>query len=91
MATVHPESLVAPGVDYRSVTADVASVPLRFPSPRAWWIGFGLSTAGVGLFVVSVAWLFWAGVGIWGIQSPVFWGSRSPTTSGGSAWAMPAR
>ena len=41
---MHPESLVAPGVGYPSITEDVASVPLRFPSPRAWWIGFGLST-----------------------------------------------
>jgi molybdopterin-containing oxidoreductase family membrane subunit len=74
MATVHPESLVAPGVGYRSVTRDIAEIPIRFPSPRTWWIGFGLSTLGVGVFVVSVAWLFWYGVGVWGNQSPVFWG-----------------
>jgi Ni/Fe-hydrogenase subunit HybB-like protein len=74
MATAHPESLLDAGVGYRSLTADVALVPLSFPAPRVWWICFGFSLLGVGLFVVSVAWLFWAGVGIWGIQSPVFWG-----------------
>ena len=52
MATVHPESLTAPSVDYRSVTRDVAAVPLAFPSPRAWWIGFGISCVGVLIFLV---------------------------------------
>jgi hypothetical protein len=35
VATVHPDCLVAPGVGYPSITEDVASVSLRFPSPRA--------------------------------------------------------
>ena len=74
MATVHPESLTAPGVDVRSITRDVAQVPLAFPSPRAWWIGFGISCLGVLVFLISAFWLFYRGVGIWGNNNPVFWG-----------------
>ncbi|MGH6943580.1 MAG: NrfD/PsrC family molybdoenzyme membrane anchor subunit [Geminicoccaceae bacterium] len=74
MATAHPASLLAPGVSERSITGDITSVPLHYPAPRAWWISFGFCALGVGLFIVSVGWLFWFGVGVWALQSPVFWG-----------------
>jgi molybdopterin-containing oxidoreductase family membrane subunit len=74
MAVQHPKSLTAPGVTYRSVTADIARVPLRFPAPRAWWLGFAVCILGVLLFMTAAAWLLYRGVGVWGLQSPVFWG-----------------
>ena len=74
MTGAHPKSLVEPGVTYQSVTAEIAAVPLRYPSPRAWWIAFALSGLGVIVLIVSVSRLFWLGIGIWGVQSPVFWG-----------------
>jgi Ni/Fe-hydrogenase subunit HybB-like protein len=73
MAGSHPISLVDPDVDYQSVTADIAAVPLRGPG-RGWWAGFAVTLLGVGAFIAAVTWLFYGGVGVWGIQSPVFWG-----------------
>ncbi len=73
MATSHPKSLVGPGVTYQSVTADITAVPLGRPG-RGWWWGFGATLVGLGVFAVAVGYLFWVGVGAWGLQSPVFWG-----------------
>ena len=38
MAGAHPTSLVEPGVDYQSVTAEISAVPLRAPG-RGWLLG----------------------------------------------------
>lgn len=60
--------------DYRSITDEVALVPLRFPTGPYWYMALGVSGAMVVLFLVAAAWLLWWGVGVWGNQSPVFWG-----------------
>jgi Ni/Fe-hydrogenase subunit HybB-like protein len=73
MAGAHPISLVEPGVTYQSVTAEISAVPLRAPG-RGWLLGFAATLLGVTAFVIAVTWLFYKGVGIWGNQSPVFWG-----------------
>src|SRR5918992_82176 len=74
MATLHRHSLTAPEVTYRSVTDDIAAVPLHYPSPRAWWTGFACCLAAVAMFIAAAGWLFYRGLGIWGLQSPVFSG-----------------
>ena len=73
MAASHPKSLVGHGVTYQSVTADITAVPLG-PPGRGWWWGFAATLVGLGVFTVAVGYLFWGGVGVWGLQSPVFWG-----------------
>jgi Ni/Fe-hydrogenase subunit HybB-like protein len=62
------------GLSYRAVGREIALIPLHYPHPRRWWIGFGISGAFVLLWAVSVLWLFYRGVGIWGVQMPVPWG-----------------
>ena len=37
-----------------------------------------------GVLIVAIVWLFYAGIGIWGVDWPVAWGSHSSATSGGS-------
>jgi molybdopterin-containing oxidoreductase family membrane subunit len=46
----------------------------HFQGGRAWWIAFGISSALLALFVVSVAVLFTRGIGVWGVNVPVAWG-----------------
>jgi molybdopterin-containing oxidoreductase family membrane subunit len=59
----------------RGDLADVVTgIPLAFPHPRAWWIGFGVSCLLLGLFFVSAGVLFVYGVGVWGNNIPVNWG-----------------
>ena len=59
---------------YRSITDEVALVPFRFPAGIKWYALLGASGLLVVVFLVSVAWLFWFGVGVWGNQTPVYWG-----------------
>ena len=47
--------------------------PIEMPH-KAWWIAFLVSLTMLGLFVISVGYLLWEGIGIWGNNIPVAWG-----------------
>jgi Ni/Fe-hydrogenase subunit HybB-like protein len=61
------------GHDFQSVTRLVIQ-PLERKATLGWWIVFGISCSFLLLFLVSIAWLFWEGTGIWGLNNPVSWG-----------------
>jgi molybdopterin-containing oxidoreductase family membrane subunit len=42
--------------------------------PRGWWVGFLAGFFLLQVLAISVCWLFYMGVGIWGINVPVAWG-----------------
>ncbi|QEL15364.1 NrfD/PsrC family molybdoenzyme membrane anchor subunit [Limnoglobus roseus] len=44
------------------------------PIPKGWWIMFLSGFTLLQALVLGLAWLFYMGVGVWGINSPVFWG-----------------
>ncbi|MEO6875242.1 MAG: NrfD/PsrC family molybdoenzyme membrane anchor subunit [Opitutaceae bacterium] len=69
----HP-SLIAPGQTLDSVTRTVSDIPLRHPHPRFWWTAFLAAFALVLLLLVSIAWLFTRGIGVWGVTVPIAWG-----------------
>jgi Ni/Fe-hydrogenase subunit HybB-like protein len=48
--------------------------PAEWVAPRAWYLFFGVSAALMGVYVLSTAWLFYEGIGIWGLNNPVDWG-----------------
>jgi molybdopterin-containing oxidoreductase family membrane subunit len=58
----------------RSVTDQISSIVLTEGTPRGWWFGAAFSFALVMLLLVSIAWLFQAGIGVWGLNVPVAWG-----------------
>ena len=64
--------LVQGAHDYADVTAAV-SRPLERPPGRGWYVALAFSLSLLALFAVSIAWLFWEGVGIWGNNSTVGW------------------
>ena len=53
---------------------DVARIPLAPHFGVAWKTALALALAGVGVLVVSLGWLFIAGIGIWGNAIPFVWG-----------------
>ncbi len=65
--------VLAGSYSYASVTDKIAGIVLQRPSHWGWWVGLGLSGALTLLFLVSVAYLFAVGVGIWGVNVPVAW------------------
>ncbi len=48
--------------------------PRATQHPRGWWIGFLAGFAMLQILAIAVCWLFYMGVGIWGINVPVAWG-----------------
>ena len=65
---------VARSLDQAEMTRHVSAVPLRATPFAHYWIAvapFGALTA---IMVGSIGYLFYAGVGIWGIDWPVAWG-----------------
>ena len=48
--------------------------PVFAPAGRAWWIAVLVSLPFVLWFVGSIGWLFYKGIGIWGVNSTVVWG-----------------
>ncbi len=66
--------VIAAGQTFRSVTDQITSIVLTRKVPVFWYVTFGTGVIGTILFFVSVTWLFYRGVGIFGIQVPVAWG-----------------
>lgn len=65
--------VIEPGYTYRTVTEKISSIVLR-GTPRAWYVGLGISFLLTMLLFFSVAYLLVAGIGVWGVNIPVAWG-----------------
>ncbi len=57
-----------------STTDQVGDIVLQRPSGKLWMLAFALSLILTGVLVGSIGYLFYRGVGIWGIDIPVAWG-----------------
>lgn len=55
------------------VTRDISRPILNQPS-KAWKVGFTLSVIFLGIFIVSLFWTLWTGIGVWNINKSVMWG-----------------
>jgi len=66
------EALLPTGFDDARVNEAVLRPLFEKPS-RSWWLGFAASLALTILMLVSIGWLFIAGVGIWGVDTNVVW------------------
>src|SRR6202051_4684019 len=71
-----PDKVIGPGHDYGTVTDEIGGVVFRpfLKTPPQMFIGFACAFLLVNLFLVAVTWLFYKGVGVWGIVIPVAWG-----------------
>lgn len=71
----HPEGLIGGNHTLDSIGHKIGGVVLsEQPTPNAWWAFFLLGLTLLGGLGVALAYLFYAGVGIWGINVPVAWG-----------------
>ncbi len=59
--------------DFHTIT-EVVSAPLERKPSLGWWLCLLASLAMLSLLLVQTAWLFWEGIGIWGVNNPVGWG-----------------
>jgi len=66
--------IVAPGYTFATVSDKIGSIVLARGTRFGWLVGFAMSFVFLMVLVVSISVLLLRGVGIWGINSPVFWG-----------------
>ncbi len=65
-------TLILRSPDFHSIT-EVVAEPVERQTPIGWWLFFIPSLALLGLLGVAVSWLFWEGIGVWGLNVPVGW------------------
>jgi len=58
---------------FKEITAMVTDINLR-PTPKAWYMAFGVANLLLLLLLGSIGYLIWEGTGIWGLNQPAGWG-----------------
>ncbi|NNE70467.1 MAG: polysulfide reductase NrfD, partial [Rhodothermales bacterium] len=53
---------------------EMVSLHTEKKTPLAWFAAFSIANIGLMLLLVMIAYLFWNGVGVWGLNNPVGWG-----------------
>ena len=66
--------VIAPGHTFASVTEKVMRTVLTSHTPLGWIFGVLVAFGIVQLLMTAAGYLFWKGVGIWGITIPSGWG-----------------
>jgi Ni/Fe-hydrogenase subunit HybB-like protein len=61
------------GYSYASISDKISDIVLTRPTHWGWIAGFSLCSALMLMFVVAASYLFYKGVGIWGVNIPVAW------------------
>jgi len=70
---VPPPALVKGNHSFSSITSLITDVNLR-PTPKGWYLAFGLANMLLFLLLGMIGYLVWEGIGVWGLQNPVGWG-----------------
>jgi Ni/Fe-hydrogenase subunit HybB-like protein len=68
------DPVVLPGSTIGSMTDQICAIALRERAFLWWWIAMIPASVLTGVLVAAIVWLFYAGVGIWGVDWPVVWG-----------------
>jgi Ni/Fe-hydrogenase subunit HybB-like protein len=66
--------VIGPEQDFTTVSETVSDRVLTKPTPQWWYYGAGISALFFLGFVIACSWVFWNGVGVWGVNIPVAWG-----------------
>ena len=66
--------VLTPGQNYGTITDKISGIIFAPRTPLGWWAVFAFAALLFGILNVAAAYLFYRGVGIWGINIPVGWG-----------------
>ncbi len=67
------EPLIEGGKTYHQITEDICSPTEKAPN-FAWVLAFTVSSIFLGLFLFTVAWTIWFGIGTWNLNRTIGWG-----------------
>jgi Ni/Fe-hydrogenase subunit HybB-like protein len=65
--------VVEPGLTFASVTDKISSIVLKRRTPIGWFIGFAISFTLAQVLLLSITYLVFTGIGIFGTNIPVGW------------------
>jgi molybdopterin-containing oxidoreductase family membrane subunit len=68
------DPVVLPGSNNQDMTDHVCGVALRHRGFVWWWVAIAPFTLLTAVLLAVIVWLFYAGIGIWGVNWPVMWG-----------------
>ncbi|MGH6847978.1 MAG: NrfD/PsrC family molybdoenzyme membrane anchor subunit [Methylocella sp.] len=68
------DPIVLPGPTIGSMTDHICAIALREHAFLWWWVAIIPALLLTGVLVGAILWLFYAGIGIWGVDWPVVWG-----------------
>src|SRR5689334_21724213 len=66
--------VMAPGHTFATITDKISSIVLTRPVSLGWLMGVGFVALWTFILLFAVSYLFYQGVGIWGVNVPVGWG-----------------
>ena len=66
-------AVIEPGHTFGTVTDKISSIVLRKRTPAVWWIALAASFGLVQVLMLTVTYLVFTGIGIWGNNQPVGW------------------
>ena len=66
--------VIQPGHTFASITDKIGSIVLRRPITGGWVFGMFICFIILQWFLLAVCYLFYKGVGIWGVNIPIGWG-----------------
>ncbi len=58
---------------FSSVTERISEITER-KTPMAWYVSFAIASSLAAVLLVAIGYLFWEGIGVWGLNNPVGWG-----------------
>jgi Ni/Fe-hydrogenase subunit HybB-like protein len=65
--------IIEPGHTFASVTDKISSLTLKRRTPIAWFIGFAISFILVQMLLMTITYLVFTGIGVFGTNIPVGW------------------
>jgi molybdopterin-containing oxidoreductase family membrane subunit len=68
-----PHPVIEPGHSFRTITDKISAIVLTRRQPIAWFVTLAIGFLLVQLLAVSVGYLLFKGIGIWGNNQPVGW------------------
>jgi Ni/Fe-hydrogenase subunit HybB-like protein len=68
------DPVVLPGPTIGSMTDHMCAIALRKHAFLWWWVAMVPVALATAVLFGAIAWLFYAGIGIWGVDWPVMWG-----------------
>jgi molybdopterin-containing oxidoreductase family membrane subunit len=66
--------VLEPGHSYDSIGKKISNIVLDVRTPLGWVFGFGVGAILLTVYLISIAYLFAVGTGVWGNNTPVAWG-----------------